>query len=326
MSGMTMNTKVGLSSTVISGYVKNQNAALLVRTLLAVVNEYRTDPLDLDYYSRCEKLSQSMFEHADMRAVLDGLLCPGYNYTPFKSVDGVGQDTFEKAEKLFASLTSKMNDGVLVIVGDMDENKLKKLLQMYVGGFRVRPVASRRPAMHYHPVSGWFSYSVEGEKDAAYVVLTTPISMTSANHFATEIATMIFRRRIQSVFEAKGISTDISFARGIYPDERFSIMVTLNGKCGREEVALLKEILHDCRENITEEELHAYKEYVKNTYRLHLERPEYWLRVIPLRHLEGKDFTTGYAAKIDAVSKGMLQDVFKHLHNGAGIDYIITKK
>lgn len=326
LSGMTLNTKVGLLNTVISGQVENRNATLMIKALLAVANERRPDPVELDFHSRCEDLRQSMLKNADMRAVLDGLLCPGYNYTLFKTEDGVGKNTFEKADKLFSYLTSKMNDGMLVIIGDMDETELKKLLQMYVGGFRVRNIASRRPSIHYHPVTGWFSYNVEGEKEGAYVVITTPISMTSANHFATEIAMKIFKRRLQSAFEAKGLSADLAFTRGIYPDERFSMMVTLSGKCGREEIACVKEMLAQCQENITAEELTAYKEYVKNTYALHLERPEYWLRVIPLRHLEGKDFTSGYAAKIDAVSQEMLHDVFKLLHKGAGIDYIITKK
>ena len=88
----------------------------------------------------------------------------------------------------------------------------------------------------------------------------------------------------------------------------------------------LREILSGCQKNITSAELNAYKEYVKNAYGLMMQQPEYWLRVIPLRHLEGKDFTTGYDSKIDGVSLEMLYRVFKALDEGAGIEYVTTKK
>ena len=45
-----------------------------------------------------------------------------------------------------------------------------------------------------------------------------------------------------------------------------------------------------------------------------------------LRHLEGKDFTTGASAKIDAVTAQMLDGVFAAMGKGAGIEYITTKK
>lgn len=326
LSGMTMDVQVGMLNTVLSGQVENRNASLLLKSLLAVANERRSNPVELEYFSRCEKLRLSMPSTEDIKSTLDGLLCPGYSYSPFKTEEGVGDETFEKAEELFASLTSRMNDGVLVIVGDMDETELKKLLQVYVGGFEVRNVASRRPSVDYHPVSGWSTYFVEGERDAAYVIVTAPVVMTSANHFATEIAAKIFERRLRRAFEPRGLSVNVEFSRGIYPDERFSMMVEILGECSQEDLVQLREILSGCQKNITSAELNAYKEYVKNAYGLMMQQPEYWLRVIPLRHLEGKDFTTGYDSKIDGVSLEMLYRVFKALDEGAGIEYVTTKK
>lgn len=326
LSGMSMDVKVNLLSTVISGQVENRNATLLMKALLAVANERRSNPVELEYFADCDKLRLTMQYDADLRATFDELMCPGFRYSPFKTEEGVGYDTFNKAEALFASLTSKMNDGILVIVGDMDETELRKLLQVYVGGFDVKNVASRRPSINYHPISGWPSYSAEGDKDAAYMVVTAPFAMTSSNHFAVEIAMMIFERRVKKVFEAQGYSVNLSYTRGIYPDERLSLMVELGGKCDSEELPQLRDILVDCQKNMTEEELNAYKGYVKNMYELQLLRPEYWLRVITLRHLEGKDFTTGYDAKIDGVSMEQIQNVFKALNKGAGMDYITTRK
>ena len=129
LCGMTMDTKVNLFHTTISGHVEDNDASLLMKSLLAVANDCRPDTLEIDYYARCEALRRSMAFGKDSRVVVDSLLCPGYKYTQYKTGAGFDRRVFAKAEALFASMTSKMNDGMLVLVGDMNEAELKRLLQ-----------------------------------------------------------------------------------------------------------------------------------------------------------------------------------------------------
>lgn len=324
-SGMTLDTRVKMYKTFISGHVEDRNAGLMMKALLAVCNECRPDSLQADYYSRCERLRWPHFTGTDIRMAVDSLLSPGYRYTSFKTAEGVRQETFAKAETLFSSLTSKVNDGLLVIVGDMNESELKKQLQVYVGGFKVKNVASRRPSIQYHPVSGWSTCCVEGKKDASALVISTPLAMTSVNHYAAEIAVMALERRVKEEFLHKGIGVKVAFSRDIYPDERFSVFVELSGTCDQDDMMRLKDIVSDCHKYVTEEELNTYKEHLKNLCSRQMPDPQYWLRVVPLRHLEGKDYTTGYAAKIDAVSLQMLQHVLDALDEGAGLEYITIR-
>lgn len=326
LAGMTMNTRVGLSKTVISGQVRDRNAHLMMKALLAVSNTSRPDTAAVSYYTRSERLRMDMLPGVDMREVIDSLMCPGYRYTSFKSAEGVREGTFSKAQQLFSNMTSKMNDGVLVVVGDMPETDLKKLLQMYVGGFKVRSVASRRPSMQYHPVSGWSRYSVEGESNAAVVAVSGIMPMTASNHFASEIAAMMLERRIVENFKERGISARLSHTRNIYPDERVSIYVVLDGTSDHEQAQEISDILSDLANNVDAEEMMICKEYMKNAYTLQMQTPYYWLRVIPLRHLEGKDFTSGCDAKIDSVSAEQVANVFRTLAKGAGVEYVIKKK
>ena len=322
LSGMTMNTKVNLFNTVISGQVEDRNAALLMKALLAVANESHPDASEMDYYARCEALRQKLLSGTDVKAAIDSTLCPDYRYSSFKTEDGVRENTFAKAQTLFTSMMSRMNDGLLVIVGDMEENELKRLLQFYVGGFRVRNVASRRPSLAYHPVSGWSSYKVVGDRDAVVVVATAPMAMTSANHFAADVVALLLERRLNEAFGGKEVS--LTLARNIYPEERFSVMVELSDICGQEDLEKLRAVMTD--DNVSDQELKSCKEFLKNSYALQAMKPGYWLRVVPLRHLEGKDFTTGAAAKIDAVSQEDVRNVFKALCGGAGMEYITIKK
>ena len=326
LAGVKMDLRSTLFHTFITGEVEDRNAALMMRSLLAVSNHSRLDSAQVEYFCRSEQMRREHIGGPDLKSVVDSMICPGYRYTPFKSSNCAQKETFAKAKAIFTAMTSKMNDGILVIVGDMPETELKQQLQLYAGSFKVKTVASRRPSLQYHPVSGWLSYTEEGTDDLAAVILTTPLAMTAANHFAAEIAALILEHRLKHVFEPKDMPIRVSYARDIYPDERFSVMVEISGKCDYEDMALLKAVLSDCRTDITAAELTSCKEFVKNSYALQSQTPDYWLRVIPLRHLEGKDFTTGAAAKIDAVSLEGVQKVFKALEEGAGIDYITKKK
>lgn len=326
LSGMSMDAQVNLFNTVISGYVDNENVPLLMKALLAVANESRPDAAQIEYYTGCEKLRQAARQSGDVRAEIDAIMCPGYRYTSFKTDEGVREGTFTKAESLFSMMTSKMNDGVLVLVGDVAESDLKKTLQLYVGDFKVKNVASRRPSVSYHAVTGWSSCLVEGDEAAVAVAVSAPLSMTSVNHFASEMAAMMLERRIRAEFEPYGVTARVFYLRSMYPEERFSVMVELGGNCRPEYAAKVRKIISACSDGISSEELAAYKGYVKNTYAQRVKSEEYWLKVMPLRHLEGKDFTTGYSAKIDAVTSQTIQNIFKALDEGAGVEYITTKK
>jgi hypothetical protein len=243
LSGMTLKSRVNLYNTVISGQVKDRNAGLMMKGLLAVAGGCKVDTASVKYYVESERLSHLVHKGKDVRATLDSLMCPGYRYTSFKTEEGLQGSTFDKAEILFGSLVSKMNDGILVIVGDMSESELKKLLQMYVGGFKVKSVASRRPSLQYRPMSSWMEYSVEGYSNAVVVAVSGMVPMTASNHFAAEIAAMMMERKVKDRFADRNIAVRLSYARNIYPDERFSIFVMMEGDCSQEDAAEIRRML-----------------------------------------------------------------------------------
>jgi hypothetical protein len=140
------------------------------------------------------------------------------------------------------------------------------------------------------------------------------------------MAAMIIEKKVKEACGQKGISVRMSFLRSIYPDERLSIMLELSGDLSREDVSSVRDILSECQHGVTRNELDFYKQYLKNACTLQMKEAEYWMHVVPLRHLEGKDFTTGFSAKIDAVTVDVLERVFMALSEGAGIEYVTIKK
>ena len=57
-----------------------------------------------------------------------------------------------------------------------------------------------------------------------------------------------------------------------------------------------------------------------------MNEPEYWLDAIAKRYLDGKDFTTSYAARIDAVNADRIKAVLAELNNGSKVEYVVNKR
>ena len=56
-----------------------------------------------------------------------------------------------------------------------------------------------------------------------------------------------------------------------------------------------------------------------------MKSPQYWLNAISMRQIEGKDFTTDYKARVDAVTADKVKQILTSLNNASKVEYIIRK-
>lgn len=325
LSGMTMRTRVSLSNTVVTGKVEDRNADLLMRALLAFANESRPDTAAFSYYMSSENLRLRHLRGGarDARAAIDSLMCPEYRYSPFKSEGCLQPGTIVKAAAFHKAQTSKMNDGVLVLVGDMDESALKKILQTYVGKFRTKSVAFRSPAVQYQPLSGTLTVVAEGTRPALIIAASAAVPMTAENRFAMDLAADLLERAMKDAFAGEDVQVRLSHAGTIYPQERFSVMMEVRGG-SMDHVRPAREVLDKLASAGPDDSLvKLYKDALKHEHALMMQEPEYWLRAVTMRNLDGKDFTIGCASKIDAVTSSRLKELFKLLNEGGRIEYVI---
>ena len=328
LSGITMDAQVNLSNVMISGEVRDGNVALLMKALLAVANERTSDEDAFAYHVECERL-RLIHAPADLRGVTDSLMCPDYRYSSYKSAGDIPVGLVEKAENLFARMASKMNDGVLVLVGDMYESDLRKAILPYVGGFRTREAASRKTIVNYQPMSGNMTYTVDGDQDAVVMNISTRMPMTAENYMAAEVASMVLKHIAEKAVAPYGVSLQMEYARRIYPEDRLSIMIMAQG-----EGAIPQEVLSVLRRAVAEASgaeldatyVNACKEYLKHKYAVQMKEPTYWLHAVAMRYLDGKDYTTGCASKIDAVSAEDIRKILRLLDKGSRIEYITNRK
>ena len=330
LSGITMDAQVNLSNVMISGRSDDSNAALLMKALLAVANERTPDHEAIAYHVECEKL-RLLHAPADPMSAVDSLMCPGYRYASYKYAGNLPVDLASKAEGLLERISSKMNDGVLVLVGDMYESDLKKALLPYVGGFRTNEGAPRKTVVNYQPVSGSMTYNVDGEQDEIVLSISTRMPMTVDNYATSEVAAMVLKRFVVDALEPYGVSVQFDYTMKIYPEDRLNVTFRVSAPDGghmpHEVLAVLRRTVSGASErDMNTFYVKACKEYLKHMRAINMKEPGYWLDAVAMRYLDGKDYTSGYASRIDSVSMEDIRKLLGLLEAGNGVEYIINRK
>ncbi len=339
--GVTMEVDVNMSNTIVSGSLPEGRMQLLLRSLLAVANEMESDADAVDYYRKSEYLAIEKAQgslYARMTAI-DSIMCPGYRYSPYKQPDRISPDFLSKADRFFDERFSRMNDGALIIVGNMDEDKLKKLLMQYVGGFRTEDSVLRRPILRYQPVSGWSTYTVDGVEDNVDVAVSIRLPLTMDNYMAANMASMLLKRSLSWKLDGSGMHISLSHNCRIYPEERLNLLISLSEvseegfasdmkkKTPIEALADVRSVLSGLdRIMISEADLKPYKETLKNRISMEMKSPDYWLHAIALRYLDGKDLSTNYASRIDALTPEKVMSILTLLDEGSKVEYVTSKK
>ena len=76
---------------------------------------------------------------------------------------------------------------------------------------------------------------------------------------------------------------------------------------------------------LTDAELASYKSYLKQEIKSRQEHPEFWHDVISMRYIDGKDFVSGFEAKIDAITVKDVKNMLGLLSQGARVEYVINR-
>lgn len=332
--------EVNLSNTVIQGRAHESDMDLLMRVLLASVNERAADSLAFDYYKSCQNVSRESIRGSvhDRILAIDSLMCPGYVYSSLKHSGEITDEFPAKVDAFWQQQRAKTNDGVLVLIGNIEETKLRKLLQNYIGSFQTTDKAYPRTNVRYQPVSGSTAYTLKGDRNSVDVVLSLRLALTPENYMASEVAAGVLKQMLSEAISGTGLYLRFAHTCRIYPQERFSMMITLAeadpagfGNEMRvagtaEALAIIRKVLTDLPDAaISDADVKKHKEVLKGQLALKMQDPQYWTQAIVKRYLDGKDFTTSYAAKIDAVTAAKVKAILAPLSTTSRVEYIIEK-
>lgn len=341
VNGISMKTDVNMNNISISGSLPSGKSSLLLKSLLALSKSRTLDTAAAETYLKSERLrlvSGMASEEKDM-FVLDSLLCGDDRYSAFKSVSNLYDDLPERAMEFFDSRFFRSDDGILVLVGDIPEEKMKKLLQVYAGGFRTIGKRAVKPAISYRMVSGESTYFVDGATPGIDMLMSADLVLNSENYMASRIAVMALKDALSAAVHDSGMYVRVKDDFSTYPYERFSVLVSAAyaSESGIPEsvqknklvMALLRLriALSDLSSNgIDDSRLARYKAVLSSRWDALQSSPEYWVNTIAGRFGGGKDMQSKYADRINAVSKEDVVRIIRRLDKGTKIEYVTKEK
>lgn len=223
-------------------------------------------------------------------------------------------------DALLDDVAAQMNDGVLVVVSDMEESVLRKQLASYVGGFRTKERALRRVNVSGHHRRIHHSDDISEDGGNATIELSTYIPLTLENCAAADIAALILENSLINELSDLELDINVSHALRIYPKERYTIRLTASRKDG---CAINRDLLQDVYAGISRvldsdidpDHFAAAKIFVKHRKTMEMKDPSYWLHAIAMRYLDGKDHTSGYEDMVDNLEMSAVTTLFSLLND-----------
>ena len=342
-AGMSMDIHVGLNATMISGSADDEDVDFMMSALHAAIYGRKMDYAAVRYYESGEPLRNEMRKGtgAEMTATINEIMCPEYEYVSYRMKDSLLPELAVKADRFYEDLSGRMNDGVLILLGDVDPAVLKKKILTYAGGFATTGRAFRRPLVRYVPASGWSTYTVSGDRNSVDIALSMPIALTVDNYMAAEVAAMVLRSLISEALTDTGMYPVMTYELKVYPNERINFHISLNEVSENgfssdtensgpiEALSIVRSVLSDvagAELEVSAADVEMFKTQLKERIKTEMKEPFYWLNVISRRYLAGKDFTSGYEARINSVNADKVKSVLSGLGDGTRVEYIISER
>jgi predicted Zn-dependent peptidase len=340
-SGVTVDFNVDISSTSFHGTVKEDHIDRLMSLLLTMLNDREIDKDELDYHMKCELLKKEYLRDSEREKMgeISKIMFPDYIHTPIREASSLSPEFAQKAEKFMDAQSAKVNDGVLILVGNVNERALKSALQMYAGGFCTTERTFTKPVVSYQPIAGTATRSVLGNASEIDVVMSTPLSLTAENYYAASLASMALRKAMATELLDSGMSLMVRYDCRRSPQGRYNLFLRLGeanpegyapGSVHGDQLQALesvREVLDNMGSlEVRPEDLNIYKAILKKRVNDMKNTPEYWLRAISMRYTDGKDFTNGSDGWIDSVSPAKVKSLLCNLAEGTRVEYLTIRK
>ena len=344
-SGITMQTTATLSDLRVTGRAPSAQLSQLLQTLLALKLDRKPDPDAFAAYRAVEalRLDREASSPRDVNAQMDSLLRPEYFYPERKRMACLSEDLPARAEQYFAALFEKVGDGILMLAGDLDEDKLKKELSNILEAFGTSKRFSARPRVESRFITGTVSRTdpaaagaTGGREIGVYAARSAAVPFNLDNYLSFRVACEMIRRQLTAALADQGARVEVSGRLELFPAERLTVYV----HClpSREDglpagiAPGTTEDLLDAMRTVTrrlqdlplpENVLFATGQALLQELEKRYADPQTLTEDVLVRYSEGKDLITGYKDAIRHISVAGVRDILGRLDAGAEVEYII---
>ncbi|MBO4426957.1 MAG: hypothetical protein J5771_00530 [Bacteroidales bacterium] len=342
-NGIIFDSKVSLADMRISGRAPVDKIHLLFKALVSLMRDRSINPSAMPYYRSGESLRQECgkLEPAALRAVMDSIMCPTYQYPETKNVAYLRDDLPQRVEQYVTRQFSKANDGVLVIIGQFEEESIQKILTRYLGAFITSGSYAVRPKVKYLPGSGTSTYFVDapGGNEAlreVNVSLATLRPYTMDSYIAFRAAVAAIRKEVVAHMADIGMEAEVKPSMLLFPENRMGVYIRCKA-CNPDGLpegvapadpysglaAVRNALASVSSRSINSTDLAGYKQMVSDEIASENKIPANMVQSVLLRNSEGKDFVSNYQEHVSFVTAADVMDIIKALCTGSRVEYVV---
>ena len=330
MCGVSMKFEVNATDMKISGTAPSGRLSLVLRALLSIANERSVSKSSYNAY-------RSVMASYLGNDKADSLMNCKNPYTSVKSSWGLTDHAFESATEFLDNQFLRVNDGMLVLVGDLPYDKTQKTLSGMVGGFRISKSTSPKPtsSLKFEPVRK--TIIEQGKDKKAEIALSAPVKFTPENSVAFEIASHILSDRMTGFMAEIGYNVTCTDRLSYFPHDAVEVKIVMRqcpesglpagvgSEVSSEELLVVaRDALNRAlSQQISAPELAACKQTISNLVAASMADKEQYISTLLMRYTCGKDMLTGFAAKVNAVSADSVKQIFNALLTGTHIEYVV---
>ena len=225
-NGILLGVDVTLSDFRLTGIAPARRLNLLMKSIQALATDRKPSPEEYAFYRRCAALRMSGID--PLRPTLDSLLHNDLTYSDVLRPIDLREDFPKLAERYFTAQTAKMNDGVLVLSGNLDEAALKKLLCRYLGAFHTEKVSAARSRVRRDKVATRRTVWRSGRQPLIGMAFSAPFTYTSESFMAANVAACAMRDAVSSAIASSGWRADAEWTVSLFPEEALNMEMVLS--------------------------------------------------------------------------------------------------
>ena len=329
--GVSMETELSVNSFSLKGEAPSGQLQFLMKVLLALANERRLNLDEFKLYSSNQALAQP-----SITDLLYQRLVPGFVYTSNKLPGKLTSDTPVKAHKFYNERFANLQDGVLILSGDLQEEVVKPILLRYLGGFQIQKGAAGRKQVYMNVEKGTVTQHLQGHPQGIYILLDGEYALTSDHYYTSRVAVRALRQSLLRSLAPYGYSVQVETNFFAQPQERFQLQITcqpasLSGlpastlpQDSDQVLAVIRETLEAVTtESIDPADLKGWKDRLLADVKLELASPSGFVNTLVDRYANNKDIASRYAESISAINEARVQDFLSALTAGGRIEYLV---
>jgi hypothetical protein len=326
-SGISMVPDVGVFCMSLSGDAPSGKLSFLLKALNAIAKDRNLNWGAFEAYSHSQSLKGIPTENT-LSLLMDG----GFQYESAKRAGVLSAETARKADRYYQNRFARMNDGILILAGDLEEGVVKKLLLRQLGGFDTDRGALYRPQVDLRPIVGTRTMQGTGPK-GLYIMMDTEYSVTAQSYYMGDIAAEALRTSLVRHLAPYGYCVDVEASLMVLPQERFRFLVSCIPASPeglpentpqdpeRAITAVRAAISEVSGKPVPAADLKAWKATCLDHIRDLMSSPAGAVTAMEARYAFGKDVSK-YQESINSITAENLRGLLRALASGGRIEYI----